>query len=73
MDDMRIMQKFLRVIPSRFAQVPVSIDTFLDLRERSIKELTCRLRVVEDRFEDGCEKSGDGCLQLSEWEWERRK
>ncbi|VAH85559.1 unnamed protein product [Triticum turgidum subsp. durum] len=72
MDDARVVRKFLRVVPSRFAQVAVSIETFLDLSELSIEELTGRLRVVEDRLDDGRESFGGGQLLFSK-KWEARK
>lgn len=72
MDDARVVRKFLRVVPPRFAQVAVSIETLLDLSELSIEELTGRLRVVEDRLEDGRESFGGGQLLFSK-KWEARK
>ncbi|KAE8766461.1 hypothetical protein D1007_62315 [Hordeum vulgare] len=65
MDDARVVRKFLHVVPPRFAQVAVSIETLLDLSELSIEELTGQLRVVEDRLEDGRESFGGGQLLLS--------
>ncbi|VAH42548.1 unnamed protein product [Triticum turgidum subsp. durum] len=72
MDDARVVRKFLRVVPSRFAQVAVSIETLLDLSELSVEELTGRLRVVEDRLDDGRESFGSGQLLFSK-KWEARK
>ncbi|XP_037451934.1 mucin-4-like [Triticum dicoccoides] len=72
MDDARLVRKFLRVVPSRFAQVAVSIETLLDLSELSVEELTGRLRVVEDRLDDGRESFGGGQLLFSK-KWEARK
>ncbi|XBI98878.1 hypothetical protein VPH35_019063 [Triticum aestivum] len=72
MDDVRVVRKFLRVVPPRFAQVAVSIETLLDLSELSIKELTGRLRVVEDRLDDVRESFGGGQLLFSK-KWEVRK
>ena len=72
MDDARVVRKFLRVVPPRFAQVAVSIETLLDLSELSIEELTGRLRVVEDRLDDGRESFGGGQLLFSK-KWEARK
>ncbi|XBI61788.1 hypothetical protein VPH35_042532 [Triticum aestivum] len=72
MDDTRVVRKFLRVVPSRFAQVAVSIETLLDLSELSVEELTGRLRVVEDRLDDGRESFGGGQLLFSK-KWEARK
>jgi hypothetical protein len=65
MDDARVVRKFLRVVPPRFTQVAISIETLPDLSELSIKELTGRLRVVEDCLEDGRESFDGGELLLS--------
>ncbi|VAH22381.1 unnamed protein product [Triticum turgidum subsp. durum] len=72
MDDARVVRKFLRVVPSRFAQVAVSIETLLDLSELSVEELTGQLRVVEDRLDDGRDSFGGGQLLFSK-KWEARK
>ncbi|XBI27046.1 hypothetical protein VPH35_051604 [Triticum aestivum] len=72
MDDARVVRKFLRVVPSRFAQVAVSIETLLDLSELSVEEITGRLRVVEDRLDDGRESFGGRQLLFSN-KWEARK
>lgn len=76
-DDTRIIQKFLRIAPSLFTQVVISIKTLRDLRTLSIGELTGQLRLVEDRLDDGLddglESSGGGWLLLMKKEWEAKK
>ena len=72
MDDARVVRKFLRVVPPRFAQVAVSIETLLDLSELSIEELMGRLRVVKDRLDNGRESFGGEQLLFSK-KWEARK
>lgn len=72
-DDATIVQKFLHVVPSRFAQVAISIETLLDLSMISIDDLMWRLRVVEDRLDDGRESTNGGRLLLTQEEWEARK
>ena len=43
--------KYLRVVPPRFAQIALSIETLLGMSTLSIEEVTRRLKAVEDRAE----------------------
>jgi len=75
-DDSRVVKKFLRVLPSRFNQVAVSIEMFCDMKELSVEELVGRLRAAEDRIGDKVDQLADktGKLLLTEEEWlERHK
>jgi len=75
-DDSRVVKKFLRVLPSRFNQVVVSIEMFCDMKELSVEELVGRLRAAEDRIGDKVDQLADktGKLLLTEEEWlERHK
>jgi hypothetical protein len=75
-EDSRVVKKFLRVVPSRFTQVVVSIEMFCDMKQRIVDELMGRLRAVEDQLEDKVEQIVDkaGRLLLAEEEWlERNK
>lgn len=71
-DDERAVRKFLRVVPARYAQVAISIETLVDLSTLTIEELTGRLLAVEERFAEGGEAGGGGRLLLTEEEWHAR-
>jgi hypothetical protein len=61
------VQKILRVVPSRYAQMACSIETLLDLKELSIDELSGRLAASEGHGEP--ETDANGRLLLTEEEW----
>jgi hypothetical protein len=44
------VKKYLRIVPEKYEQVAVSIETMLDLANISIEEVTGRLTAAEDRF-----------------------
>jgi hypothetical protein len=48
MDDSRVMKKMLRVLPQRYAQIAISIETLLDLKTLTIEELVGRLNMAKD-------------------------
>lgn len=48
-EEVRVVQKLLRVVPSRYAQIVVAIETMLGLRTISVEELIGRLRTTEER------------------------
>ena len=54
-DDARVVKKFLRVVPSHFNQVVVSIKMFCDVKKMMVDKLVGRLRVVEDRLDEKVE------------------
>jgi hypothetical protein len=68
-DDARVVKKMLRVLPQRYAQIAISIETLLDLKTLTIEELVGRLKMAEDRL--GIEAMTDkvGNLLLSEEDW----
>jgi hypothetical protein len=70
-EDTRVVKKFLRVMPSRFSQVVVSIEMFCDLKTLTIEELVGQLCAAEDRLEDKVEQVTDkaGRLLLAEEDW----
>jgi len=76
MEDTRVVKKFLRVVPSRFASVVVSIEMFCDMKALTVAELVGRLCAAEERLNDGVEQVTDkaGRLLLVEEDWlERNK
>ncbi|XP_062224419.1 uncharacterized protein LOC133922912 [Phragmites australis] len=71
--DEMMVHKFLRVLPTKFSQITLSIETMLDLENLFVEEQTERLKVVEDRKEinnsaPSGSGSGEGKLLLSELE-----
>ena len=47
----RVVEKFLRCMSKRYAQIVNSIETLLDLEHLTIKDVTKRLKAVQDREE----------------------
>jgi hypothetical protein len=69
----KVIAKYLRVIPKRFAPVAVSIESLLDISTMSIEEITVRLRAVEGRGDDDDEAPMvGGKLLLTEEQWKAR-
>lgn len=64
-----VMQKFLRVIPKRFSQLALSIDSLVDLSTLSMEELTGRFKVADKCFELDAEEEGGSKLLLTEDKW----
>ena len=50
-EDARVIKKFLRVVPSCFTPVVVSIEMFCDMKTMKVEELVGRLRAAEDRLD----------------------
>lgn len=65
------VQKLLRVVPPRYAQMACSIETLLDLSTLSIEELSGRLAASEGR--GAPEQDAGGRLLLTEEEWASRQ
>jgi hypothetical protein len=70
-EDVRVVKKFLRVVPPRFQQVVVSLEMFVDLKTLTVEELIGRLRAAEERFDDKTEAITDkmGRLMMAEEDW----
>jgi hypothetical protein len=70
-DDTRVVKKFLRVVPSRFNQVAVSIEMFCDMSSLTVEDLVGRLRAAEDHLDNKLEHITDKAsrLLLAEDEW----
>jgi hypothetical protein len=47
-DEERVVEKFLRVVPKKYSQVAIAIKTLLDFSELSIEEVTGRLKAVDN-------------------------
>jgi hypothetical protein len=70
-EDVRVVKKFLRVVPARFTQMVVSIEMFCDLKTMTVDELMGRLRMGEDWLDDKVNQIVDkaGRLLLTEEDW----
>ena len=65
-DEEAVVAKYLHVVPPRLAQIVLSIETLLDMSTLSIKDVTGRLKVVEDRTEAPARTTAGGHLLLTE-------
>nr|AAM01114.1 Putative retroelement [Oryza sativa Japonica Group]AAN04951.1 Putative retroelement [Oryza sativa Japonica Group]AAP52934.1 retrotransposon protein, putative, Ty1-copia subclass [Oryza sativa Japonica Group] len=73
MEEEMVVKKFLRVVPSKYTQVAISIEQLIDLKTLSVEELTGRLKSVEERYEiDGNGSEAYGRLLLTEEQWMER-
>jgi hypothetical protein len=70
--DKKVMQKWLRIAPKRYAQLSHSIDNLVDLSTTSIEELVGRFKAAEERYEQDAEEEGGAKLYLPEEEWRLR-
>lgn len=48
-EELRVVQKFLCVVPPRYTQIAVAIETLLDLRTITVEELMGRLHSADER------------------------
>jgi hypothetical protein len=64
MEELKVVQKIIRVIPDQYSQMACSIETLLDLRTISVEELIGRLRSSEGHG-DGLTAQGANGVLLS--------
>nr|ADB85374.1 putative retrotransposon protein [Phyllostachys edulis] len=69
LEEEKVVKKFLRVVPPRYTQVAISIETLLDLSTLLIEELISRLRSLEKRYMRDDSGGSSGRLLLTEEEW----
>jgi hypothetical protein len=48
-NEKRVVEKFLRTVPAKYAQIVVAIEQFLDFEALTLEEVTGRLKVVDER------------------------
>ncbi|XP_073357719.1 uncharacterized protein [Aegilops tauschii subsp. strangulata] len=68
----RVVRKFLSVVPKRYSQIALSIETLVDLDNLSVEELTGRLKAAEERYDLEQAEASVGRLLLTEEEWAAR-
>lgn len=68
-DEVKIVQKFLREVPSQYSQIACSIETLLDLNGMSVEELIGRLRSAAERCSIGTADATGSQLLLTEEQW----
>jgi hypothetical protein len=76
LEDHRVVEKILRVVPKRLKQVAVAIEMLTDLNTATIEELVGRLRVAEEADNEDAEEGTvevAGRLYLTEERWEERR
>ena len=45
----RAVEKFLRCMPEKYAQIIMSIETLVDFEQLTVEDMTWRLKAVQDR------------------------
>ncbi|RLN23644.1 hypothetical protein C2845_PM07G28310 [Panicum miliaceum] len=74
-DEQRAVEKLLRVVPKKYSQIAMSIETLLDTADLTIEEVTGRLKAVDDRDDTPPQSALDqpllsgGKLYFTEEQW----
>ena len=73
-DERRVVEKYLRTVPSKYAQIVVAIEQFLDFDMLTLEEATGRLKAVDDREEQAPTEpiTVGGKLMYTEEQWRAR-
>ncbi|CAM0873611.1 unnamed protein product [Alopecurus aequalis] len=74
LDEVKVVKKLLRIVPSKYTQVAIAIEQLLDLKTMSMEELVGRLKTAEDRSDldeggNNYDEAGGSRLLLTEEEW----
>nr|CAH67708.1 H0512B01.3 [Oryza sativa] len=74
-EEQNVIEKFLRVVPERFSQIAMSIETLLDLSTLTIEDVTGCLKVAEERRPAPTSSTtpAGGQLLLTEEQWLARQ
>jgi len=70
----RVVEKFLRTVPAKYAQIVVAIEQFLDFEALTLEEVTGRLKAVDNREEQAWTEpvAINGKLLYTEEQWRAR-
>ena len=69
----KAVQKFLRVVPRKYRQMAMAIESLIDLKTMTIEELTGWLSVCEDHYDLDDATQHTSCLLLTEEKWTARQ
>ena len=72
-DEEEAVSKYLHSVLVKYIQISLSIETMLDLSTLTIKDVTGRVRVVDERLEQAIATKDSGKLLLTEEEWATRR
>lgn len=72
LDEIRVVKKMLSVLPKRYMQIAISIETMLDLKELTVEDLVGRLKLAEDRLGVEAVTDKTGKLLLTQEDWAAR-
>jgi hypothetical protein len=74
-DEQKTVEKYLCIVPKKYTQIALSMETLLDLSTMSIEEVTGRLKAVDDHEEVPLANpiSANGKLLFTEEQWLARQ
>ncbi|XP_074351839.1 uncharacterized protein LOC141690987 [Apium graveolens] len=72
-DELYVVKKFLRSVPTKFLQITSAIEQFGDLENMTIEEVIGSLKAHEERLKGKQVENTGGQLLLTEEEWMKRE